>query len=92
MCVASGTFTGTPTQVADVITAWYEQGAADGFNIMPPVLPSSLESFVDTVVPILRQRGLFRSEYEGRTLRDNYGLPRPANPNSTNRAAAQAAV
>jgi FMN-dependent oxidoreductase (nitrilotriacetate monooxygenase family) len=86
------TFTGTPTQVADVITEWYEQGAADGFNIMPPVLPSGLESFVDTVVPILRQRGLFRTEYEGRTLRDNYGLPRPTNPNSTNRAPQQAAA
>ncbi len=76
------TFAGTPTQVADVITEWYREGAADGFNIMPPVLPAGLESFVDTVVPVLQERGLFRTEYEGRTLRDNYGLPRPVNPNS----------
>ncbi len=76
------TFAGTPTQVADVITEWYREGAADGFNIMPPVLPAGLGSFVDTVVPVLQERGLFRTEYEGRTLRDNYGLPRPVNPNS----------
>jgi len=75
------TFAGTPEQVADEITHWYRSGAADGFNIMPPVLPSGLLSFVDTVVPILQERGLFRTEYEGRTLRDNYGLPRPANRN-----------
>jgi len=76
------TFAGTPEQVADTIVRWYQAGAADGFNIMPPVLPSGLSSFVDQVVPILRQRGLFRTEYEGRTLRDNYGLPRPANRNT----------
>jgi FMN-dependent oxidoreductase (nitrilotriacetate monooxygenase family) len=75
------TVAGTPEQVADLIAHWYQQGAADGFNIMPPVLPSELESFVDTVVPILQQRGLFRTEYEGTTLRDNYGIPRPANRN-----------
>jgi FMN-dependent oxidoreductase (nitrilotriacetate monooxygenase family) len=74
------TFAGTPVQVADVITEWYQRGAADGFNIMPPVLPRGLESFVDTVVPILQERGLFRTEYDGSTLRDNYGLPRPGNP------------
>jgi alkanesulfonate monooxygenase SsuD/methylene tetrahydromethanopterin reductase-like flavin-dependent oxidoreductase (luciferase family) len=76
------TFAGTAEQVADAISQWYHQGAADGFNIMPPVLPSGLDSFVDEVVPILQRRGLFRSEYEGRTLRDNYGLPRPANRNA----------
>ncbi|MGK3989456.1 LLM class flavin-dependent oxidoreductase [Sorangium sp. So ce136] len=75
------TFAGTPEQVADAIQHWWEQGAADGFNIMPPVLPSGLEAFVDHVVPILQRRGLFRTEYEGRTLRDRYGLPRPANLN-----------
>ncbi|AUX39004.1 monooxygenase [Sorangium cellulosum] len=75
------TFAGTPEQVADAIQTWWEQGAADGFNVMAPVLPSGLEVFVEHVVPILQRRGLFRREYEGKTLRDNYGLPRPANRN-----------
>ncbi|MFG2953151.1 LLM class flavin-dependent oxidoreductase [Streptomyces sp. NPDC048291] len=74
------TFAGTPEQVADAIGTWFTQGAADGFNIMPPVLPSGLETFVDHVVPILRARGLLREEYgPRRTLRERYGLPRPAN-------------
>jgi FMN-dependent oxidoreductase (nitrilotriacetate monooxygenase family) len=73
------TFAGTPEQVADAIQQWYDDGAADGFNVMAPVLPSGLELFVDHVVPILQRRGLFRTEYAGRTLRENYGLPRPAN-------------
>ncbi|MGW0810204.1 LLM class flavin-dependent oxidoreductase [Nonomuraea sp. NPDC002799] len=69
---------GTPAQIADQIQEWFFAGAADGFNIMPPVLPGGLDDFVDHVVPELQIRGLFRYEYEGRTLRDNYGLPRPA--------------
>lgn len=73
------TVTGTPVQIADTIEEWYTSGAADGFNVMPPLLPSGLEEFVDHVVPILRRRGLFRTEYTGTTLRDHYGLPRPAN-------------
>ncbi|MGN9759078.1 LLM class flavin-dependent oxidoreductase [Streptomyces sp. SD31] len=74
------TFAGTPEQVADAIETWFTQGAADGFNIMPPVLPSGLDAFVDHVVPILRARGLLRGEYgPRRTLRERYGLPRPAN-------------
>ncbi|MGW2044461.1 LLM class flavin-dependent oxidoreductase [Streptomyces sp. NPDC001858] len=74
------TFAGTPEQVADAIETWFTQGAADGFNIMPAVLPSGLDAFVDHVVPILRARGLLRSEYGPRTtLRERYGLPRPAN-------------
>lgn len=73
------TFTGTPEQVADTIEAWFRGGVADGFNIMPPTLPSSLELFVDHVVPILRARGLFRTEYTATTLRGHYGLARPAN-------------
>ncbi|WP_436520580.1 LLM class flavin-dependent oxidoreductase [Actinoplanes sp. HUAS TT8] len=76
------TFAGTPVQVADAIQNWFENGAADGFNIMPPVLPSSLDDFVNQVVPILQERGLFRTEYSGRTLREHYGLPRPANRNT----------
>lgn len=70
---------GTPDQVADTITAWFKGGAADGFNVMPPALPSGLETFIEQVLPILRGRGLFREEYEGTTLREHYGLPVPAN-------------
>jgi FMN-dependent oxidoreductase (nitrilotriacetate monooxygenase family) len=73
------TFAGTPEQVADAIEDWFFAGAADGFNVMPPALPSGLELFADHVVPILRKRGLFRSDYQGRTLREHYGLARPAN-------------
>lgn len=74
------TFAGTPEQVADAIEEWFRLGAADGFNIMPAVLPSGLGLFVDHVVPILRARGLLRTEYgPRRTLRERYGLPRPAN-------------
>jgi hypothetical protein len=76
------TFAGTRNRSPTQIAHWYHEGAADGFNIMPAVLPSGLESFVDQVVPILRHRGLFRAKYEGRTLRDKYGLPRPVNRNT----------
>lgn len=72
-------FVGTPEQTADQLQEWFSQGAADGFNIMPPHLPGGLEDFVDHVVPILQRRGLFRTEYTGRTLRDHYGLPKPGN-------------
>ncbi|ADB29316.1 monooxygenase [Kribbella flavida DSM 17836] len=72
------TFSGTPEQVADAIQEWFDAGAADGFNIMPAVLPSGLVAFADHVVPLLQQRGLFRTEYTGTTLRDHYGLPRPS--------------
>ncbi|MEU5996484.1 LLM class flavin-dependent oxidoreductase [Streptomyces sp. NPDC047197] len=68
---------GTPEQVADQIQEWFEQGAADGFNVMPPGLPGGFDLFADQVVPILRARGLFRTEYTGTTLRDHYGLARP---------------
>ncbi|WP_225821326.1 LLM class flavin-dependent oxidoreductase [Streptomyces naphthomycinicus] len=74
------TFAGTPEQVADQIETWFTRGAADGFNIMPAVLPSGLDAFVEHVVPLLRARGLLRTEYgPRRTLRERYGLPRPAN-------------
>lgn len=69
------TLAGTPEQVADELQLWFEKGAADGFNIMPPYLPGGLEDFVDHVVPLLRRRGLFRPGYTGRTLREHYGLP-----------------
>lgn len=70
---------GTPEQIADQLQEWFENGAADGFNIMPPYLPGGLDDFVDYVIPILQQRGLFRTEYTGNTLRENLGLKRPVN-------------
>lgn len=73
------TFAGTPEQVVTAMQEWWEAGAADGFNVMPAVLPSGLEVFVDQVVPLLQRRGLFRTEYEGKTLREHYGLARPEN-------------
>jgi FMN-dependent oxidoreductase (nitrilotriacetate monooxygenase family) len=73
------TVVGTPEQVADAIEEWFTQSAADGFNIMPPILPTALTDFVDQVVPILQRRGLSRTAYEGTTLRDNLGLARPIN-------------
>lgn len=69
--------TGTPEQIADTIEHWFNNGAADGFNLIPPALPSSLEAFVDHVVPILQKRKLFRTEYKGATLRDHLGLSAP---------------
>lgn len=69
---------GTPEQIADDIQHWFRTGAADGFNLMPDVLPSGLQDFVDGVVPILQRRGLFRTEYEGSTLREHLGLPLPS--------------
>jgi FMN-dependent oxidoreductase (nitrilotriacetate monooxygenase family) len=69
---------GTPEAIADDIAAWFQAGAADGFNLMPDVLPDGLETFVDTVVPILQRRGLFRRDYTGATLRHHLGLERPA--------------
>lgn len=66
---------GTPEQVADTIEDWFRTGAADGFNVMPPVITQQLELFASEVVPILRKRGLFRSEYESSTLRGHFGLP-----------------
>lgn len=68
---------GTPQRVADEIQTWFERGAADGFNVMPPWLTGGFDVFVAEVVPILRKRGLFREEYSGATLREHYGLPRP---------------
>ncbi|MEZ5853210.1 MAG: LLM class flavin-dependent oxidoreductase [Hyphomicrobiaceae bacterium] len=71
------TFAGTPEQVADLIEDWFGDGAADGFNVMPPVLPWMLDVFAAEVIPILQKRGLFRTDYEGTTLREHYGLARP---------------
>jgi FMN-dependent oxidoreductase (nitrilotriacetate monooxygenase family) len=85
------TIVGSTAQVADMLEEWFTQGAADGFNILPPWLPTGLTDFVDLVIPELQRRGLFRTEYEGRTLRANLGLPFPVNRHTAVRAAAQAA-
>ncbi|MGJ7524119.1 LLM class flavin-dependent oxidoreductase [Variovorax sp. GB1P17] len=72
-------FVGTPQTIADEMQEWLDSEGSDGFNIMFPWLPGGLDAFVDKVVPELQRRGIFRREYEGRTLRENLGLPRPAN-------------
>ncbi|RMP54301.1 Xenobiotic compound monooxygenase A subunit [Pseudomonas syringae pv. atrofaciens] len=69
---------GTPEQIADELQRWFEQGAADGFNVLVPHLPGGLEDVARLLVPELQRRGLFRTEYEGTTLRGNLGLQRPA--------------
>jgi alkanesulfonate monooxygenase SsuD/methylene tetrahydromethanopterin reductase-like flavin-dependent oxidoreductase (luciferase family) len=71
---------GTPVQIADKMEEWFTTGAADGFNIMPPHLPVGLYDFIEHVLPELRRRGLFRSDYKGRTLRENLGLGVPHHP------------
>ncbi|WP_159885899.1 LLM class flavin-dependent oxidoreductase [Paenibacillus puerhi] len=76
------TITGTAEQVADEMEKWVVECGADGFNVMPPYFPAGFESFVNEVVPELQRRGLFRKEYEGSTLREHYGLPRPAHPSA----------
>ncbi|MFH5924093.1 LLM class flavin-dependent oxidoreductase [Roseomonas xinghualingensis] len=69
---------GSVTEVADRMQEWFEGGAADGFNVMPPTFPEGLDAFTGLVVPELQRRGLFRTEYTGTTLREHLGLPRPA--------------
>jgi FMN-dependent oxidoreductase (nitrilotriacetate monooxygenase family) len=68
---------GSPVQIADQIEDWFDNRACDGFNIMPPYLPGAFDDFIALVIPELQNRGLFRTEYEGTTLRENLGLPRP---------------
>ena len=77
---------GSAKQVADTMQEWFESEAADGFNYVPAALPGGINDFVDLVVPELQRRGLFRTEYEGATLRDNLGLPIPANRHTMARA------
>jgi len=78
---------GTPRTIADTLQEWFEGGAADGFNILPAYFPGGFAGFVDLVVPELQRRGLFRHEYEGRTLRDHFGLA-PVPPAVRTRAGA----
>ncbi|KQO92932.1 MAG: LLM class flavin-dependent oxidoreductase [Methylobacteriaceae bacterium] len=72
-------FIGTPEQIADRMGEWLEGEACDGFNVMFPFVPEGLDDFCAGVVPELQRRGLFRTEYEGTTLRDHLGLERPGN-------------
>lgn len=72
------TVTGTPRQIADPIEEWFNGRAADGFIATFPYLPGSLDAFAEPVIPELRRRGLFRTHYTSRTLRDHLGLPRPS--------------
>ncbi|WP_370877163.1 LLM class flavin-dependent oxidoreductase [Kaistia dalseonensis] len=72
-------FVGTPQTIADEMEQWLVEEGSDGFNIMFPYLPGGLDDFVDKVIPELQRRGIFRTEYEGKTLRENLGLKRPAN-------------
>ena len=71
-------FIGTPVTIADQMRQWLEERRSDGFNSMFPYLPQGFDEFVDRVVPELQRRHLFGTEYEGPTLRENLGLPRPA--------------
>jgi N-acetyl-S-(2-succino)cysteine monooxygenase len=73
------TLVGTPEQIARDMTHWFEAGAVDGFLIQPAELPSGLKDFVYDVVPLLQHMGVFRTEYEGSTLRENLDLERPVN-------------
>ena len=68
---------GTAEAIADEMQAWLDGEASDGFNVMFPYLPAGIDDFVDHVVPALQRRGIFRTRYEGQTLRENLGLPRP---------------
>ena len=72
-------FVGTAAEIAEEMDAWVQQEACDGFNVMFPYLPAGLDDFVEKVVPELQARGAFRRAYEGKTLRENLGLPRPEN-------------
>jgi alkanesulfonate monooxygenase SsuD/methylene tetrahydromethanopterin reductase-like flavin-dependent oxidoreductase (luciferase family) len=68
---------GSPLTIVNALQRWFEEGAADGFNIMPAHFPGAFDEFVDLVVPELQRRRLFRSDYAGATLRDHLGLTRP---------------
>lgn len=71
---------GTPEMVADELERWFRMGACDGFMLLPSFLPGPVEAFCEGVIPILQKRGLFRTDYTGHTLRDHFGLRRPAHP------------
>ena len=70
---------GSATEVADDLERWFREEGADGFNVFPPWMPGAVEDFATHVIPILQERGLFPEKYEGETLRDSLGIPRPSN-------------
>jgi alkanesulfonate monooxygenase SsuD/methylene tetrahydromethanopterin reductase-like flavin-dependent oxidoreductase (luciferase family) len=80
---------GTPSDIADIMQEWFEASACDGFNVTPATLPGGGEDFVALVVPELQRRGLFRTEYAGKTLRENLGLRPVVNRYSRDRQAAE---
>ena len=82
---------GSASDVVDMMEEWFSTGAADGFNILPPFFPNSLDEFVALVVPELQRRWLYRTAYAGRTLRDNLGLPRPVSRYARSKSDAEAA-
>jgi FMN-dependent oxidoreductase (nitrilotriacetate monooxygenase family) len=82
---------GTPQGIADQLQQWFEEGGADGFNLMSPWLPGGLDDFIEHILPELRRRGLFRTEYQGTTLREHLGLSRPSNRHALARERARAA-
>jgi alkanesulfonate monooxygenase len=83
---------GAPEQVADYMEEWFEAGACDGFTVMPPYIPGALDDFCQMVIPELQRRGRFWSDYEGRTLRDHLGLPRPESRHARKASTVQAGV
>ena len=79
-------FIGSPATVAETINDFVQADASDGFILVPHVTPGGLDPFVDQVVPLLQERGVFRTEYEGSTLRDHLGLAQPADSVSAAKA------
>jgi N-acetyl-S-(2-succino)cysteine monooxygenase len=71
------TLIGSPVQIVDQLEEWFVNAGADGFNLLPPYVPGTLNDFADLIVPEMQKRGLYRTEYEGKTLRENLGVPRP---------------
>lgn len=90
LSVRRNSFVGSPETIADELQRWFENGAADGFVLFEPI-PGQLDVFVERVIPILQQRGLFRTDYEGATLREHLGLQVPENRHAVDRARSSAA-
>jgi alkanesulfonate monooxygenase len=88
---AHRTICGTANEIADAMELWFTEKACDGFNVLPMTFPGALNDFVDQVIPELQRRGLFRKEYEGKTLRENLGLPVPQNRYTQQRKSGAAA-
>jgi hypothetical protein len=80
-----------PSSISTITFASRKLPRRDGFNLLPDVLPGGLQDFADGVVPLLQQRGIFRTDYEGRTLREHFGLQRPVSRHLDRREAAATA-